>query len=131
MQHREERVAAAIKHAVAEIILNELSDPAIGFVTVTRCRVTRDLKNAVVFLSIMGDKTRQETSLSHLRHATGFIRRRLGTRVKLRYLPELRLALDDILAQEQRVGDILHELFPDVPPAASAASEGADSGQPK
>jgi len=123
MQHREERVAAAIRQAVAEIILNEMSDPAIGFVTVTRCRVSRDLKNATVYLSIMGDAKTQEAGLAHLRHAVGFIRRRLGQRVKLRYLPELRLALDDILAQERRVGEILHELFPaeqssDVPGSA-------------
>ncbi len=113
MQYREERVAAAIKEAVAEIILNEMSDPAIGFVTVTRCRMSRDLKNASIYLSIMGNETQKQASLAHLRHAVGFIRRQLSQRVRLRYLPQLRFALDEILAQEQRVGDILHELFPE------------------
>jgi ribosome-binding factor A len=115
MQYREERVATAIKEAVAEIILKEMSDPAIGFVTVTRCRVSRDLKNATVYFSILGEKEKQEAGLKHLQHATGFIRRHLGQRVKLRYLPELHLVLDDVLAQEQRVGDILHRLFPKEP----------------
>lgn len=116
MQYREERVAAAIKEAVAEIILNEMSDPAIGFVTVTRCRMSRDLKNASIYLSIMGNETQKQASLAHLRHAAGFIRRHLSQRVRLRYLPQLRFALDEILAQEQRVGDILHELFPEKQP---------------
>lgn len=127
MQYREERVAAAIREAVAEIILKEMSDPAIGFVTVTRCRVSHDLKNAAIYLSIMGDQAQQETGLAHLRHAVGFIRKHLSQRVKLRYLPELRFALDDVLAQEQRVGDILHALFPEgetaVPPAADDQAE--------
>jgi ribosome-binding factor A len=115
MHYRAERVATAIKEAVAEIVLKEMSDPAIGFVTVTRCRVSRDLKNAMVYFSILGEKEKQEAGLKHLQHATGFIRRHLAQRVKLRYLPELHLALDDVLAQEQRVGDILHRLFPKEP----------------
>lgn len=126
MHHRVERVATAIREAVAEIILAELSDPGIGFVTVTRCRVSRDLKNATVHVSVMGDRKRQEAGLARLQHALGFIRRRLGQKVKLRYLPELHLALDDVLAKEQRVGEILHGLFPDRPSAGPGLDETDD-----
>ncbi len=107
MQHRDRRVADAIKDTVAAIITCELSDPGIGFVTVTRATVSHDLRHATVYLSVMGDERRREEGLAHIRHAGGFIRRRLGQRVKLRYLPELRFALDEVLAHEIRVGELL------------------------
>lgn len=110
MQHRDKRVADAIRDAVAEIILNKLSDPGIGFVTVTRCHVTRDLRNATVYLSVMGQPGQQQASLEHIRHATSYIRRLVGHEIKLRYLPEIRFELDDVLAHEQRVGEILDDI---------------------
>ena len=112
MQHRQKRIADAIKDAVAEIILEELSDPKIGFVTVTRANVSKDLKNATIYLSIMGDTKKQAEGLKRLDHARNFIRYHLARRVKLRYLPELRFARDEILDQEKRVGDILDHLNP-------------------
>lgn len=113
MQHRDKRVADAIREIVAEVVLNELADPGIGFVTVTRCHVTRDLRVATVYFSIMGDKKKQTEAFAHLEHARGFIRRKLSERLKLRYLPELRFQLDDILAQEMRVSEIISELHRD------------------
>jgi ribosome-binding factor A len=107
MLHRDRRVADAIKDTVASIITCELSDPGIGFVTVTRCNVSQDLRHATIYLSVLGDDRRREEGLAHIRHAGSFIRRRLGQRIKLRYLPELRFALDDMLAHELRVGRIL------------------------
>ncbi len=110
MHHRDRRVADAIKETVAEIVVNELSDPGLGFVTVTRCHLTRDLRVATVFFSIMGDDKQQERSFAHLEHARGYVRRRLGERVRLRYLPELRFRRDDILAQEMRISEIISDL---------------------
>ncbi|MEO0078317.1 MAG: 30S ribosome-binding factor RbfA [candidate division WOR-3 bacterium] len=110
MHHRDKRVADAIKETVAEIVVNELSDPGLGFVTVTRCHLTRDLRVATVFFSIMGDDKQQERSFAHLEHARGYVRRRLGERVRLRYLPELRFRRDDILAQEMRISQIISDL---------------------
>ena len=78
MQHRDKRVADAIKDSVAKIVLTELSDPKIGFVTVTRCHISRDLKNATVYFSIMGDEQTRQRSFEHLQGARGYIRRRLG-----------------------------------------------------
>jgi ribosome-binding factor A len=110
MQHRDKRVADAIKDSVARIILSELSDPKIGFVTVTRCHISRDLKNATVYFSVMGDEVTQRQSLEHLQGACGYIRRRLGQMVMFRVVPQLRFALDDVLAEEMHVNEILSEL---------------------
>ena len=110
MQHRDKRVADAIKDSVAKIVLTELSDPKIGFVTVTRCHVSRDLKNATVYFSIMGDEQTQQRSFEHLQGACGYIRRRLGQMVQFRVVPELRFALDDLLAHEMQINEIISEL---------------------
>lgn len=110
MQHRDKRVADTIKDTVAKIVLAELSDPNIGFVTVTRCHISRDLKNATVYFSIMGDEAARQRSFEHLQRARGYVRRRLGQMVMFRVLPELRFALDDVLAEEMHINEILSEL---------------------
>ena len=122
MQHRDKRVADAIRETVAEIVLNEISDPKVGFVTVTRCRITRDLRVATVFFSIMGDEKQQKEALAHLQHAKGFIRKRLGEKVKFRYLPDLHFALDEILAQEMRISEIISDMHHDEPPEPAEES---------
>jgi ribosome-binding factor A len=131
MQHRDIRVAAAIREAVADIILTKLNDPAVGFVSVTRCRVSKDLRIATMHITAPGDAKRKAAALEHVRRASGLIRRRLAERVKLRCLPELRFFNDDILDQEQHVGEILHDLFPDRPaqpePAERAETEAAEN----
>jgi len=116
MQHRDKRVADAIKDAVAKIVLSELSDPKIGFVTVTRCHISRDLKNATVYFSILGDEVTQKQSFEHLQGARGYIRRRLGQMVMFRALPELRFALDDMLAHEMHINEIISDLHKNEPP---------------
>jgi ribosome-binding factor A len=113
MHDRDKRVADAIKETVAEIVLNEVADPGVGFVTVTRCHVSRDLRVATVFFSAMGDDEQQARSFAHLEHARGYVRRRLGERVRLRYLPELRFQRDDILVQEMRISEIISDMHRD------------------
>jgi ribosome-binding factor A len=127
MQHRDKRVADAIKETVARIILSEIADPKVGFVTVTRCHLTRDLRNATVYLSIMGSEQQQKEAFAHIEHACGYIRKLVGQRVKLRYLPELRFAVDDMLAHEMRINDIITDMHrgepAPFPPAAEPDTE--------
>jgi ribosome-binding factor A len=113
MQYRDRRVADAIRDTVADIILNRLSDPLLAHVTVTRCHVTRDLRNATVFISVMGDETRRQAALEHLGRARGHIRWMVGRRIRLKFLPELGFELDELLAHEQRIGEILDTLKPE------------------
>ena len=123
MQHRDKRVADAIKDTVAKIVLSELSDPKIGFVTVTRCHISRDLKNATVYFSILGDEATQKQSFEHLQGARGYIRRRLGQMVMFRALPELRFALDDMLAHEMHINEIISDLHKNEPPDGVGTDE--------
>jgi len=123
MQHRDKRVADAIKDTVAKIVLTELSDPKIGFVTVTRCHISRDLKNATVYFSIMGDEQTRQRSFEHLQGARSYIRRRLGQMVTFRVVPELRFALDDLLAHEMHINEIISELHKNEPPGGTGTDD--------
>ncbi len=122
MHHRDKRVADAIKDTVAEIVTTEIADPKVGFVTITRCHITRDLKHATVYFTALGDAQRQQEAATHLIHATKFIRYRLGQKVKFRYLPELRFAQDSIVAEEIRINEIIAEMHQDRPESTESSS---------
>jgi ribosome-binding factor A len=108
------RIDHEIQRAVAKIISEELKDPRLGFVTVTRCEITSDMMNAKVFVSIIGDRHVARQSMDALKRAAGFVRGELGALVKLRYTPEVTfvedrtteeaIALSKTLARA-RVGD--------------------------
>ncbi len=129
MHHRQERVADAIREAVARILLNDVSDPNIGFVTVTRCIMTRDLKIATVYFSFLGDKKARTSGFEHLERARSYIRRLLTQHINLRYTPELRFAPDDLLAEERRVGRLLDDIMPE--DAVSTEAEDDSSSDPE
>ncbi|MFO7638165.1 MAG: 30S ribosome-binding factor RbfA [bacterium] len=124
MQHRQERVADAIKQVVARVVVEELNDPGIGFVSVTRCKVTRDLKIATVYFSVLGDEQQRDRSMAKLKHAAGFIRRHVARALNLRYTPELRFAFDDLREHEYQVGKLLDEVMPEPPPAGEEEPAG-------
>lgn len=105
---RSERVGDQIQREVAEIIAQELDDPRIGRVTVSGSSLSKDLSNATLFITVPvdGDVKR---ALTGLERATGFIRRRLGQRLRMRYVPRLRFAHDAALERATRVGELLDE----------------------
>lgn len=110
MAYREQKVTSAIKDAVAQIILEDICDPKLGFVTITAAKMTKDYKKITVFFSTMGDATQQAESLKRLNHAAGYIKNRLKEKVSLRYTPELFFEIDTLLEAEQRIGKVLDEL---------------------
>ncbi len=95
MSNRPERVAEYLKEEVSRIVCEELRDPRIGFVTILRVDITKDLRFAKIYYSILGsDKEKKETAEA-LRSGLGFIRRLISQSIKLRYLPEIRFVLDE------------------------------------
>ena len=102
------RVAEAIKEVVGQVIVNELSDPRLGFLTVTRVKVTPDLKQAKVFVSILGENADRAKSLGALRHAAGFVKRKVGDRLDLRYTPGIIFEFDDGVDKSIRVSRLLY-----------------------
>jgi ribosome-binding factor A len=108
--HRQDRVAEEIRHEVTELLLREVHDPGIGFVTITKVRVTGDLQLARVYYTTMGDeKARKETARA-LRRALPFLRRQIGQRLGLRRVPEMEFRFDEGVENQDRVERILKEL---------------------
>ncbi|MEO0074059.1 MAG: 30S ribosome-binding factor RbfA, partial [candidate division WOR-3 bacterium] len=95
------------------------------------CHITRDLRNATVFVSVMGDEDQSRTALEHLGRACSYVRRLLGQRLKLKFLPALSFEPDEILQQERRVAEILEEIRPPADMTDTAGSLCADTEEPE
>lgn len=104
------RVADLIRDEISSMILKELKDPRIHFVTITQVEVSPDLRQARVLYSVMGSETEQEECQEGLASASGFIRGRLGRRLSLRYVPELSFKYDSSLTAGARVTSLIKEL---------------------
>ncbi len=107
---RIKRVNEACREALGDILQKEMKDPRIGFVTVTGVEVTPDLRQAKVWVSVLGTGEEAEAALEVLGKARGFMRKELGRRVRMRYTPELRILLDHGPEVSERVQGILHGL---------------------
>lgn len=107
---RQERVAQAIKKEICDIIQNELNDPRLGFVTVTRVELTPDLRYAKVFFSVLGKEEEQKKSKTALDSALGFIRCLIAQRIRLRFAPEISLYEDKSAEYSIRIQELLDEV---------------------
>ena len=92
--NRIERVAHEIKKEMGTIVQNELGDPRVGFITIMRVEITKDLQLAKVYFSVMGNDQQKRKAEEALESAKGFIRRLIGQRLKLRLTPEIIFKLD-------------------------------------
>lgn len=110
MSRRSERVAEAIRREVSLLITDKLRDPRLGFVTVTKATITEDLRNAVIYYSILGDEKVKSRTKKGLASARSFIRTEIGHRLKLRYTPEVRLREDDTLDYAERIENTLKKI---------------------
>ena len=106
---RPERISEQIKEEVSLIISGELSDPKLGFVTVTDAKLSPDLGHARIFVSILGTEEEITQSLETLNHASGFIRHQLGAALRIRRVPELHFTFDDTVRTAARIEEILIE----------------------
>jgi ribosome-binding factor A len=126
--HRPERVAEAIRHAVAGVLTGDLRDPRIGFVTVTGVRVSPDLEHAWVRVSVMGPDEERERTLAGLDSAAGFMRAQLAKQLRLRLVPELRFELDRGLEHGARIDRVLKELDAGEPRTDAGGGDGEGEG---
>jgi len=109
-QLRIEKLQELIKQEMSKMLLREIKDPRIGFVTVTDVEMTGDLREAKIYVSIMGDEEKVQESLKGLKSALGFIRREIGKRIKIRFTPEISFALDTSLDYSEHIQKILLDI---------------------
>ncbi|HEY5258054.1 MAG TPA: 30S ribosome-binding factor RbfA [Candidatus Baltobacteraceae bacterium] len=93
-QQRIAKIDHELQRVLGTLITQELRDPRLGFVTVTRAEITDDMQHCKVFVSIIGDRHVARQTLEALGHAAGFLRGELGHRIDLRYTPELTFVED-------------------------------------
>ena len=110
MSLRANRVGEQMKKELTDIIGRKLKDPRIGFVTVTDVRVTGDLQQATVYVSVLGNEEQKEKTLIGLSKATGFIRSEIGKRIRLRITPEITFEWDESLEYGQRIETVIHQI---------------------
>lgn len=91
---RADRVQVQLKKEISRILQEDLKDPRIGFITVTRIDLTGDLRYAKIYFSILGDEVSQNSAIEGIQSAGGYIRKLVGERLKLKYVPELSFKLD-------------------------------------
>ncbi len=109
-QLRLEKIQEFIKQEVSKIILTELKDPRIGFVTVTRVEATGDLRQAKVYVSLLGSEEQKSETWQGLKQALGFLRTEVGKRLKIRHSPELSLHLDETLDHSVHIQKLLEKI---------------------
>lgn len=107
---RPERVGDAIRDELSQVLAREVHDPGIGFITLTRVKVSPDLQVARVYYTTMGDEKAQRETAKALKRAGPFLRRQLGQRIRLRRVPEVEFFYDDSIARGDRIEQILQEL---------------------
>jgi len=105
---RSERVGDQIRMEIADILMTKVKDPRIGFVTVTTVKVSDDLRNAKVFISVLG--TDAARSFEGLDKARSFIRSELGRRMKLRFVPELSFHEDHTTEEAAKVYKLMEKM---------------------
>lgn len=110
MSRRTARVGDLLRAEISEVIRRDLADPRIGLVAVTAVEVSPDLTHARVQLSVLGSDAERQASVAAVSRASGFIRRQLGRRLRLRVTPELAFELDRGAEYSQRISDLLEEL---------------------
>ena len=128
--YRPDRVGDQIRQELSEILSRgEVHDPGIGFITLTRVKVTPDLQLARVYYTSLGDPNARKETARALTRATGFFRRQIGSRLQLRRVPELEFRFDESIAHQDRIEQILRDIHEeDAQRAAESESPASDDG---
>ncbi len=106
---RSQRVSDLIREEIADIIMNKLKDPRVGFITVTGAKITEDLKLATVYVSVLKPEEKKGT-LEILNSAKGFIRAELSKRVRMKFIPSLTFRVDESIEYGDKIERLLKEI---------------------
>ncbi|HAX50171.1 MAG TPA: 30S ribosome-binding factor RbfA [Ignavibacteria bacterium] len=115
MSIRTEKVAEEIKHQLAGILSRDLAELKLGLVTVTRVRISRDLKNAKAYVSFIGNKEPAEVCIEKINNRKKQIRMHLGKSMHLKFVPEIDFYFDDNMEYASRIDEIIKEIHKDEP----------------
>jgi ribosome-binding factor A len=107
---RADRVGGLIQQLLAELLQRDISDPRLQTATITQVKVTKDLRRARIFFASAGGRELSEQTAQGFRSAAGFIKRHLGPRLGLRYMPELEFFYDESFDHGARIDQLLKSI---------------------
>lgn len=110
---RVERLREQIRDEIAAILQREVKDPRVGFASVTQVELSRDLRHATVFVSVLGTQEEKALTMATLERAAGFIRTALAHRLRLKHNPDLTFRLDSSIEGGGRVMRLLRDVSPE------------------
>ena len=123
---RVRKIQEFIKQEVSSMLLKEIKDPRLGFVTVTGVHLTGDLREATVYVSLFGSDREKAESLEALNNARGFIRRELARTINLRNTPDITFVMDQSIEYGVHMTGLIDEVANEL-----AAKEPAESSEGK
>ena len=104
------KLAQAIRHEVSDILHDELNDPRIGFITVTRVDVTPDCRYARIYYSIYGGKKDKDKTEKGINSARGFVRKLIGERIRMKFVPEIEFKLDESIEYSIHIDELFKKI---------------------
>lgn len=108
---RTDKLNSLLQKVLTEVIQRDVRNPLVNeFVTVTRVEITKDLRYAKVYISLIGNETQKEETVEALQSAAGFIAMTASKKVVLRYFPSLTFKLDDTVDQQMRIAEVLGKI---------------------
>lgn len=114
---RMRRVNEVLREVVGSAIADDLEDPRIGFVTVTAVETSSDLRSAKVFVSVLGNATERDDTLSALSSSHGVLQSRIAAETRMKRTPTLTFHYDDTIAKGVRISSLLDEVDAEIGPA--------------
>lgn len=123
MSQRTQRVDELLRQEIGAILARDISDPRIGFATITDVETTPDLRHARVWVSVIGQPAERDATIAALGRAMPFVRRELGGRLRIKRIPEFHVRLDESAERGTRVLRLLHDLEEGQQPEGAAPAE--------
>jgi ribosome-binding factor A len=131
-QIKQERVREKVKIECARVIQTKLNDPRAGFITVQNVELSRDFRNANIYVSVLGSEADKRKVMRMLVQATGYIQREVAGTLRTRVTPALKFVLDTSVDKSFRVAAILDQIKKENPGSLDPpkAPESAEDGEP-
>ncbi len=107
---RSEKIADLIQKEVSHMLVRTLKDPRIGFVTITKVAVSEDCRLAKVYFSVTGSSDERERSTDGLNSAKGYVRKELGRRIRMKYIPEIIFQFDPSIEYAIHIGEVIEHI---------------------
>lgn len=116
MTRRQERLNEQIREEISDLLAHQLKDPRLtGLVSITEVSISPDMKHATVYVSVMEEEQR-DSVIRGMAAASGFIRRELGRRLTIRYIPELEFRRDDTIEKGAHILELIRQVAPPAEP---------------